>query len=228
MAAVEPVLVEQVTPLPRIRRRTLRRTGETAFWYAVLVFMAIITVFPFAWILLTSLKGPADAIFSTPPQFIPGDPTLDNYQHVLDALPVPTFFLNSIVATTAVTVLNVIVASLAAYPLAKMRFRGRDAIFYLLLALALLAFCLMWAVESSRFGHGLRAIRENEEAAQSIGIPVARFKLLAFMLSAIVPAMVGGVMATRSTYFEATQVFDPMVSVTIIAMALINGSGPPA
>ena len=98
-----------------------------------------------------------------------------------------------------------------------------DTIFHLLLVLALLAFCLMWAVESSRFGHGLRAIRENEEAAQSIGIPVARFKLLAFMLSAIIPAMVGGVMATRSTYFEATQVFDPMVSVTIIAMALIGG-----
>ena len=98
-----------------------------------------------------------------------------------------------------------------------------NTIFYLLLGLALLAFCLMWAVEASRFGHGLRAIRENEEAAQSIGIPVARFKLLAFMLSAIVPAMVGGVMATRSTYFEATQVFDPMVSVTIIAMALIGG-----
>jgi branched-chain amino acid transport system permease protein len=98
-----------------------------------------------------------------------------------------------------------------------------DTIYHLLLLLALLAFGLMWAVESSRFGHGLRAIRENEEAAQSIGIPVARFKVLAFMLSAILPAMVGGVMATRSTYFEATQVFDPMLSVTIIAMALIGG-----
>lgn len=100
---------------------------------------------------------------------------------------------------------------------------GLNTIFHLMLTLAVLAFVLMWAVESSRFGHGLRAIRENEEAAQSIGIPVARFKLWAFMLSAIIPAMVGGVMATRSTYFEATQVFDPMVSVTIIAMALIGG-----
>ena len=136
MAQVEPVLVEQVAARsrPRIRRRTARRTAEAGFWYVVLILMAIITVFPFAWILLTSLKGPEDAIFSTPPQFLPNHPTLDNYQHVLDALPVPTFFLNSIISTSIVTVLNVIVASLAAYPLAKLRFRGRDAIFYVLLA----------------------------------------------------------------------------------------------
>jgi putative chitobiose transport system permease protein len=118
----------------RLRRRTVRRSAEAAFWYAVLIAMAIITVFPFAWILLTSLKGPADPIFSVPPQFIPSDPTLDNYTRVLDQLPIPTFFLNSILATTATTVLSTLIAALAAYPLAKLRFRWRDPIFYLLLA----------------------------------------------------------------------------------------------
>lgn len=98
-----------------------------------------------------------------------------------------------------------------------------NTVFYLMLALAVAAYGLMALISGSRFGHGLRALRENEEAAQSVGVPVARFKLLAFMASAAIPAMVGGVMATRSTYFEATQVFDPMVSVTIIAMALIGG-----
>lgn len=98
-----------------------------------------------------------------------------------------------------------------------------DTIYYLMLALAVLAYAIMAVVSASRFGHGLRALRENEEAAQSMGVPVTRFKLMAFMASALVPAMVGGVMATRSTYFDATQVFDPMVSVTLIAMALIGG-----
>ncbi|MBM3393126.1 MAG: branched-chain amino acid ABC transporter permease [Betaproteobacteria bacterium] len=98
-----------------------------------------------------------------------------------------------------------------------------NTLYYLMLALAVLAYAIMAVVSNSRFGHGLRAIRENEEAAQSVGVPVVRYKSIAFMLSAWVPAMVGGVMATRSTYFEATQVFDPMVSVTIIAMALIGG-----
>ena len=69
-----------------------------------------------------------------PPQFLPSNPTLANYERVLDALPIPRFFLNSVIVSVAVSLLNVLVASLAAYPLAKMRFRGRNAIFYLLLA----------------------------------------------------------------------------------------------
>ena len=117
-----------------VRTRRARRPLEAAFWYAVLTLIALITVFPFAWILLTSLKGPHDVLFSVPPQFVPTDPTLDNYSRVLRALPIPNFFLNSIVAGVSVTALNVLVASLAAYPLAKMRFRGREPIFYLLLA----------------------------------------------------------------------------------------------
>ncbi len=119
-------------PLPVARPRR-RFRARTAFWYVVLVGMSVVTVFPFLWILLTSLKGPADAIFSVPPQFIPSDPTLANYARVWDALPIPSFFLNSIVATVSITVLNTFVAALAAYPLAKMRFRGREPLFYLLL-----------------------------------------------------------------------------------------------
>ena len=118
----------------RAGRWTVRRAAEATFWYAILIGMAVITVFPFAWILLTSLKGPADPIFSVPPQFLPNDPTLDNYTRVLDVLPIPTFFMNSIIATVAVTVLNTLIAALAAYPLAKLKFRGREPIFYLLLA----------------------------------------------------------------------------------------------
>jgi putative chitobiose transport system permease protein len=119
-------------PLAVPRRRLFQ--PRNVLWYAILIGMSVITVFPFAWILLTSLKGPNDLIFSVPPQFVPNDPTLNNYAKVLDALPVAHFFLNSIVVSILVVVLNVLVASLAAYPLAKMRFRGRDAIFYLLLA----------------------------------------------------------------------------------------------
>jgi putative chitobiose transport system permease protein len=118
--------------LPVARRRQIK--PKSVLWYAVLIGMSVITVFPFAWILLTSLKGPNDLIVSVPPQFLPNDPTLNNYAKVWDVLPVPHFFLNSIVVSILVVVLNVLVASLAAYPLAKMRFRGREVIFYLLLA----------------------------------------------------------------------------------------------
>ena len=84
--------------------------------------------------LSTSLKGPLDPISSVPPQFIPSNPTLANYERVLGALPIPKFFLNSVIVSVSVGLLNVLVAALAAYPLAKMRFPGRSAIFYMLLA----------------------------------------------------------------------------------------------
>lgn len=121
--------------LARTRRgRRVREVAASAGWYVVLTALAVVTVFPFLWMLLTSLKGPTDAITSVPPQFLPNDPTLANYQKVLDSLPILRFFGNSVVVAVATGLLNVLVAALAAYPLAKMRFPGREAIFYVLLA----------------------------------------------------------------------------------------------
>ena len=83
---------------------------------------------------MTSLKGPGDPVYSIPPQFFPSDPSLAAYQRVLETLPIPTFFLNSLIVAVSVGLLNVLVAAMAAYPLAKMRFLGRSTIFYALLA----------------------------------------------------------------------------------------------
>ena len=124
----------------RVAERARRRAGRgnrwlrDSAWYVVLTAMAVITVFPFAWMLLTSIKGPSDPITSVPPQFLPNDPTLAAYARVWDSLPIPSFFLNSTTVAIATGLLNVLVAALAAYPLAKMRFAGRDFVFYLLLA----------------------------------------------------------------------------------------------
>ena len=65
---------------------------------------------------------------------------------------------------------------------------GLAEIFYVVLALAAVSAVVTYAVRRSRFGAGLRAIRENEEAAETLGIDVARYKVLAFALSAVVPA----------------------------------------
>jgi putative chitobiose transport system permease protein len=119
---------------PRARRRRARRYAGNAGWYVVLTAFAAITVFPFLWMFVTSLKGPADPIASVPPQLLPGHPPLANYQRVLASLPILQFFQNSIVVSICVTGLNALVSTMAAYPLAKMRFRGREAVFYLLLA----------------------------------------------------------------------------------------------
>jgi putative chitobiose transport system permease protein len=126
------VLHVNASALSRTHARR-RSAVQNVFWYALLLLMAAVTVFPFLWMLLTSLKGPTDQIFSVPPQLIPANPTLNNYLTVWGQLPMGNFFLNSITVGIAVTGLNVLVASLAAYPLAKLSFRGREAIFYLLL-----------------------------------------------------------------------------------------------
>jgi putative chitobiose transport system permease protein len=130
--AAEPTALVDARAARRRRRR--RQLASDAAWYVVLTLLAVITVFPFLWMLLTSLKGPLDPIASVPPQLIPGHPTLANYEKVLASLPILRFFFNSITVSVIVCVLNVLVSAMAAYPLAKMRFFGRDAIFYLLLA----------------------------------------------------------------------------------------------
>ena len=97
------------------------------------------------------------------------------------------------------------------------------SVYFAMAVLALAAGALLHWVSRSRFGHGLRSLRENELAAETLGVPVVRYKLAAFVLSAAIPGMVGGVMALRSTYFVVGQVFDPMISITVIAMALLGG-----
>jgi branched-chain amino acid transport system permease protein len=101
---------------------------------------------------------------------------------------------------------------------------GLDTLYYIMLALAVTATALAWSVRRSRFGAGLRAIREDEDAAETLGVDVARFKLAAYTLSAVIPGMVGATMVMRSTYFEPLQAFNPMVSFTIVSMAIIGGS----
>jgi len=128
MEIVQPARIPAVTT-----HRQHRRTLQNVFWYIVLCLLALGTVMPFLWIFLTSFKGPNDPILSVPPQLIPRDPTLDNYVRVWNQLPVGRFFTNSILVAVITTTLNVLITSLAAYALAKIKFPGRDAIFYLLL-----------------------------------------------------------------------------------------------
>ncbi len=101
---------------------------------------------------------------------------------------------------------------------------GVIALYWIMLALAVAATVLVELVRRTRFGQGLLAIREEETAAEAMGIPVVRYKMLAYGLSAIIPGMVGGVMALRTTYFEPQAAFDPIVSFTILTMAIIGGS----
>jgi len=99
-----------------------------------------------------------------------------------------------------------------------------DQLFFLSLGLAWASVVIAFLVRDSRFGFGLRAIRENEEAAETIGVPVAALKLAAFVLSATIPGIIGALLIMRSTYFEPLEIFNPQTSVLIVTMAVIGGS----
>ena len=97
-------------------------------------------------------------------------------------------------------------------------------LYWITLFLAALATLITFTIRGSRLGQGLVAIREDEEAAEAIGVPVTRYKTLAYGLSAVIPGAIGGLMALRTSYFEPQQVFDPVVSFTVLTMAIIGGS----
>lgn len=99
---------------------------------------------------------------------------------------------------------------------------------YGMLGLAALSVVLVMLLRHSRFGMALWSVRDDEVAAMTLGVPVTRAKLVAYILSATIPAMVGALAVLRSTYFEPMQMFSPITSFTIVTMAIIGGSERPA
>jgi multiple sugar transport system permease protein len=118
-------------PAPRRRITDERgrqvRAWELALRYLLLLGVLALTVGPFVWQLSTSLKGPTEDIFSSPPRFLPGDPTLHNYGRVADTIPVWDYALNSLKVAAANVVTNCVGSALAGYALARLRYRGRSA-----------------------------------------------------------------------------------------------------
>lgn len=101
-----------------------------------------------------------------------------------------------------------------------------DAMFYEL-ALGLLVVCTLtvaW-IASSRFGMGLIAIREDEDAAGSMGVDATLYKVTALVLSALFTAIAGGIHAYWSTFVDPASAFDPTLNVRMVIMCVFGGPG---
>ncbi|MEV0600442.1 carbohydrate ABC transporter permease [Streptomyces sp. NPDC050315] len=107
----------------------MTRVGRTerVVRYVLMLAVLAITVGPFLWQLSTSLKGPNETIYPSPPSFVPHDPTLANYAEVARIIPVWDYALNSLKVAAANVLTNCVGAALAGYALARLRFRGRTA-----------------------------------------------------------------------------------------------------
>ena len=125
------------------RRWGLALVLDSAWRYALLVLMVLLTVGPFLWLLSTSLKSPRENIYAFPPALWPHDATLANYFKVFESQPFFSYLMNSLAVAALAVALNLLLASLAAYPLARMDFRGRGFVFGVLLATMMVPFQLL-------------------------------------------------------------------------------------
>ncbi|MBW2340787.1 MAG: branched-chain amino acid ABC transporter permease [Deltaproteobacteria bacterium] len=101
----------------------------------------------------------------------------------------------------------------------------RAIFFEVMMLIMIFSIALGIWTSNSKFGAGLRAIKEDEEVAQTIAINAPKLKIEAFALSAFFPGMAGGVYAYYLTYIHTDIVFDMMISILIVLMALFGGGG---
>ena len=115
-----------------------RQTVQNTVVYILLGFWAVMVLFPFYWMLLTSVKSYSAYNSEYIPQLFTLAPTLQNYAEAFTAVPLADYFLNTLIFTLVTTVVMLLVTVLAAFAFARLDFRGKDLVFTLFLALMMI------------------------------------------------------------------------------------------
>lgn len=111
-------------------RRTLASLPRTLF----LAVLCVVMLYPFLWMISSSFK-PVSELFVMPPTLIPAQPTLNNYRVVMEKMDLlGRMFVNSLIVSVSIPLLQIVTCSMAAYAFAKLRFPGKDVIFVIFLA----------------------------------------------------------------------------------------------
>jgi multiple sugar transport system permease protein len=111
----------------------VKRRALQALLYAALGTLAAATLAPLLWMVSVSLMPPGEAT-ALPPRLLPSAPTLENYRALFTRLHLARSFANSLLLAGAATAISLVLNALAGYAFARLRFRGRDRLFRLLLA----------------------------------------------------------------------------------------------
>lgn len=96
--------------------------------YSGLIFFVIIMLFPFYWMFLTSIKPDAELYTKAQPPLVVSNPTIQHYIYLFRSTPFGTWLRNSVVVSTISTVVSLVIGTLAAYSLARLRYRGNQVI----------------------------------------------------------------------------------------------------
>ncbi|MBO6060935.1 MAG: carbohydrate ABC transporter permease [Clostridia bacterium] len=118
-------------------RRTRKAIGK-ALTYALLTVWALMVLFPFYWMVLSSIKSYSSYNSEYVPKFIAEAPTIQNYIDAFTTVPLARYFTNTLIFTLITTALMLIVTVLAAFAFARLEFRGKNLVFTLFLALMMI------------------------------------------------------------------------------------------
>ena len=131
--------MEKRTDFSRINRRVqLKHTAGKTFSYALLTFWAILVLFPFYWMLLTSVKSYSAYNAEYIPKFITLAPTLQNYVDAFTKVDLAKYFSNTVIFALATTAGMLIVSVLAAFGFARLNFKGKNLAFTIFLAMMMI------------------------------------------------------------------------------------------
>ncbi|MCQ2502193.1 MAG: carbohydrate ABC transporter permease [Saccharofermentans sp.] len=106
--------------------------------YIFLAFWGVVVLFPFYWMILSSIKSYASYMGERIPKFIATDPTFDNYINAFTQVPLAKYFLNTLIFTVITTLVMMLVIVFAAYAFARLDFRGKSLVFVGFLALMMI------------------------------------------------------------------------------------------
>ncbi len=115
-----------------------RKTTVNIITYTLLVFWAVIVLFPFYWMILTSVKSYSAYNSEYIPRFFTLSPTLQNYVDAFTAVPLARYFFNTAVFTVLTTAIMLVVITLAAFAFARLDFRGKNIAFLIFLSLMMI------------------------------------------------------------------------------------------
>ncbi len=103
--------------------------------------------------------------------------------------------------------------------------RALWVIYFLMIAVMGLSLYVSYAIKTSKFGLGLLAIGQNEDAAAILGVPTPLYKALVYSVSAFLPAIAGGLYFLKSSFIQPSDAFDLTLSTEAIVIAMLGGQG---
>ena len=131
--------VEAKTDLEKKEKTIQRKNGLlTALTYLLLSIWAVVVLFPFYWMVLTSFKSYGAYNGERTPVFFTLSPTLENYENAFTAVPLLGYLLNTLIFSVITTAAMVVVSTLAAYAFARLKFKGKNLVFGLFLSMMMI------------------------------------------------------------------------------------------